>query len=175
MRRDKIIMPAKRKQIVLRPIGAARTDEEKGIFQIIIQERFRPALKELDKYTHVNVLWWAHQSDTAQKRRITQVDKLPPFYGNDAPTMGIFATRSEYRPNPIALTSVQIVKIDHTKGIIDLNYFDALDGTPIVDLKPYLPMTDLIQTARYPKYLQHWPKNNEDAAAWWISQLGESA
>jgi tRNA-Thr(GGU) m(6)t(6)A37 methyltransferase TsaA len=161
------------KSITLNPIGKAQTNEEKGEFSIIIKEKFRPALKELENFTHINILWWANEHDNPKSREITQVSELPPFYGEKAPTMGIFATRSEYRPNPILLTTVQIMDIDQKKGLIKLAYFDAFNGSPIIDIKPYLGMTDRVMSAEYPKYLQHWPKTNEEAAEWWAQQFAE--
>jgi len=151
----------------LQPIGFANVNEKQGKYEIRIEERFRSALKELDKFTHVNILWWAHLNDNDEKRSITQIENFPFFYGKNTPIMGVFATRAEYRPNPIALSSAKILHIDLEEGLIRLPYFDALDGTPILDLKPYLPMTDLIKTADYPDYLQHWPRSSEEAIEWW--------
>ena len=157
----------------LQPIGYARVDEEKGIFEVQIEEKFRPALKEFDKFTHVNILWWAHENDNPEKRETTQIEEFPFFYGKETPTMGVFATRSEYRPNPIALSPSQILHIDAKEGIIKLPYLDAYDGTPIIDLKPYLPMSDLIKSADYPEYLQHWPRSSEETMEWWAKQAEE--
>ena len=151
----------------LQPIGFAKIKDKEGKFEIQIEERFRPALKELDKFTHVNIIWWAHLNDNNEKRSITQIEKFPFFYGENTPKMGVFATRAEYRPNPIALSSEKILHIDMKDGIIKLPYFDAIDGTPILDLKPYLPMTDLIESADYPNYLQYWPRSSEEAFEWW--------
>jgi tRNA (Thr-GGU) A37 N-methylase len=101
-------------------------------------------------------------------------DKLPPFYGEKAPNMGIFATRSEFRPNPIAISSVQILNIDFKNGTIKFPYLELFDKTPIVDIKPYIPMSDRLKSADVPEYLQHWPKNYEDAAQWWAEQMSET-
>jgi tRNA (adenine37-N6)-methyltransferase len=156
---------------LIHPIGIAHSNDEKGEYSVEIYPKYLPALKELEKYSHLNIIWWGTKTDTPKHREILQVSKLPPFYGDKAPTMGIFATRSEYRPNPILITSVQIIKIDQKSGQIIVPYLDAFEGTPIIDLKPYLPMTDRIMRADYPPYLQHWPKNNEDAAEWWAKQI----
>ena len=111
------------RKMSLTEIGIVHANEEKMEFSIEIHEKYRPALKELDKFTHVNVFWWGNENDNAEKRAITQVKDLPPFYGKDAPTMGIFATRSEYRPNPILLTTAQIIRIDQKAGIIYINKY----------------------------------------------------
>ncbi|MCP4761809.1 MAG: SAM-dependent methyltransferase [archaeon] len=163
------------KKIILNPVGLANANEREGKFEVVIKKKFRPALKELEKFSHVNVIWWANNNDTPELRKVLKAnsDELPPFYGKEAPDMGIFATRSEFRPNPIAISSLQILNIDLEEGIIKFPWFDMFDGTPIIDLKPYIPMSDLLKSADVPKYLQHWPKNNEDAAQWWAEQMSE--
>ena len=65
----------------LQPIGFAKINEEECKYEIKIEERFRPALKELDKFTHVNIIWWAHRNDNDEKRSITQIETFPFFYG----------------------------------------------------------------------------------------------
>ena len=163
-------MATENKKIVLNPIGLIKINEKEGKFWIEIKEKFRPALKELEKFTHVNIFWWANQNDTPKRRNVLLSEELPPFYGEDAPSMGVFANRSEFRPNPIALTAVKIIKVDIKKGIIQVPWMDAFQDTPVIDLKPYLPMTDLIETAEYPSYLQHWPKSQEKSAEFWSQQ-----
>jgi tRNA (adenine37-N6)-methyltransferase len=159
-----------KQEYIVNSIGKVKAKPEKGEFSIEIQEKYRPGLKELEKYSHVNVFWWIDKNDNEKSRNVMQTEDLPPFYGEDAPSMGVFATRSEFRPNPIGLTTVQILKIDHKKGIITVPYIDAFDQTPIIDLKPYIMMTDLIKSAKYPDYLIHWPACNEDAMEWWAKQ-----
>lgn len=78
--------------------------------------------------------------------------------------MGIFATRSPMRPNPIALTAVEIINIDYQKGIIQIAYIDANDNTPILDIKPYTPSLDRIENPGVPKWCCHWPKSLEQSA-----------
>ena len=157
------------KKIVLNPIGLVKMNEKEGKFWIEIKEKFRPALKELEKFTHVNIFWWANQNDTPKRRSVLISEELPPFYG-DAPSLGVFANRSEFRPNPIALTAVEIIKVDIKKGIIQVPWMDAFQDTPVIDMKPYLPATDLIETADYPSYLQHWPRSQEKSAEFWSQQ-----
>mgnify|MGYP006282265819 CR=1 FL=1 len=161
------------KKIKIEPIGYTSVDERSHKYQIQVREEYRSALKELDKFSDVFVIWWANQQDNPDARSQTKVnaEELPPFYGKDAPTMGIFATRSEYRPNPVAISALKIKSIDVKTGTISFMWMDAFDDTPIIDLKPYIPMSDLINTAEVPDYLQHWPKNAEDAAKWWAEQF----
>lgn len=77
--------------------------------------------------------------------------------------MGIFATRSPVRPNPVALTAVQVIRIDHKEGIIQIAWIDANDGTPVIDIKPYTPSADRIETPGVPEWCSHWPKSSEQS------------
>lgn len=133
-------------KIIFKPIGIIRSSFkkpedtlfccEKGlkantISQIIIQSQYKKGLKGLDKFSHIFVLY---HLDKIKKSELltypgpTTIDKLP--------IVGIFASRSQYRPNPIALRLVQIVKVKNNKILV--NGLDALDGSPVIDLKPYV-------------------------------------
>ncbi|NDJ77350.1 MAG: SAM-dependent methyltransferase [Chloroflexi bacterium] len=143
----------------LRPIGTVRAS--KGTFRLEIEAPFRPALKELGQFSHVMIFWWAHEVDTDEYRAITQAD-LPYAPGVNA---GIFACRSQARPNPIGLTTMAILNVDEEAGIVELPWIDAIDGTPILDLKPYIPMADRIRDVQQAEWLKDWPMWMEDAAA----------
>ena len=80
---------------------------------------------------------------------------------NSLKEMGIFATRSPIRPNPIALTAVEILYIDYDKGVIQIAYIDANDGSPVLDIKPYTPSLDRIEAPEVPAWCAHWPKSLE--------------
>ena len=159
--------------IKLTPIGYVRKNEHDEQVYLEISEKFRPALKELDQFSHAHIMWWAHQNDTKDARSVLVSEKLPPFYGDNAPSMGVFANRSEFRPNPVLMTITPILDIDHQKGIIKVPWFDGFPGTPIIDIKPYILMSDIVSKAKYPSYLQHWPRNQEEAAVWWSKQMEE--
>lgn len=156
-----------KKSIILNPIGEVKANEQEKKFWIQIDKEFRPALKELEKFTHAHIIWFANKNDTPELRKVLVSEELPPFYGDNAPSMGVFANRSEFRPNPIAMTICPILSVDIEKGIIVVPWMDAFPGSPVVDIKPYLPMADLVETADYPEYLQHWPKSVEAAMKWW--------
>jgi len=65
---------------------------------------------------------------------------------------------AEYRPNPIAMTTCKILKIDETNGIVHIADIDAYNGTPIVDLKAYFQVCDRVKDARIPEWLSDWPE-----------------
>jgi tRNA (adenine37-N6)-methyltransferase len=138
-------------------------------FVIEIEPAYRPALEGLEGYSHVNVLWWAHFVDEPQLRETVVVDKP---YQKGPPTVGLFATRSPLRPNPIALSAAPILQIDQAQGCIYVAYIDAQDGTPVLDIKPYLPSTDRVQTVTTPDWCQHWPQYYEESGEFdWESEF----
>ena len=110
--------------------------------RIIFEPEYRvpEALRGLDGYSHLWLIW---QFSEAIREDWSPTVRPPRLGGNKR--MGVFATRSPYRPNPIGLSSVKLVGIEHTKSegeVLIVSGADLLDGTPIYDIKPYLPFTD---------------------------------
>ena len=128
---------------------------------IELESRFIPSLQELDGFSHVNVIWWFSDFDNDKFRDTLEVKKP---YKNAPDIMGIFATRSPIRPNPIALSTVKIINIDHDKGIIKIPYIDAKNGSPVIDIKPYTPSLDRVEVFRVPEWCKHWPVSLEQSA-----------
>jgi tRNA-Thr(GGU) m(6)t(6)A37 methyltransferase TsaA len=127
-----------------------RSDDE---IALEIDAPFRPALKDLEQFSHVMVFWWADQFDNDEDR--TQLFIKPPYAPDRA--MGVFATRSPFRPNPIAMTTCPLVDVDMEQGRIVVTGIDAVDETPIIDLKAYFPICDRVRDARMPVWLAGWP------------------
>ncbi|MNE61354.1 putative tRNA (adenine(37)-N6)-methyltransferase [compost metagenome] len=93
-------------------------------------------------------------------------------YKSSPPKMGIFATRSPIRPNPVAMSVVQIIDIDAEQGIIQIPYIDANNGTPVIDLKPYTPSLDRVESPSVPNWCKHWPKSIEESGRFnWESEF----
>lgn len=138
------------------PIGTIKNNEEGAC--IILEPKYIPALQGLDGFSHLNVFWWFSDFDTEEARAVLQT---PQPYKNAPDIMGIFATRSPIRPNPLALTTSEIINIDCEKGIIQIAYTDANDGTPVLDLKPYTPSMDRVESPGVPDWCSKWPKNTE--------------
>ena len=142
----------------LKTIGTVRNDST-GAF-IELESEYIPALQALEGFSHINVLWWFSGCDNVQMRSVLETQQ--PYKG--APEkMGIFATRSPMRPNPIALTAVEIIQIDYERGIIQITFIDAMDGTPVLDIKPYTPSLDRVETPGVPEWCSQWPKCTEDS------------
>jgi tRNA-Thr(GGU) m(6)t(6)A37 methyltransferase TsaA len=136
----------------LRTIGFVRRRED-GIRAEIL-EPYRPGLRELARFSHVIVLWWAHKHDNERSRSWLQTE--PPYAPGKV--MGVYGTRAEYRPNPIGLTVCKLKGVDEEKGFVEIAEIDAYDGTPVVDLKAYFPVCDRVREARIPEWLSDWPE-----------------
>lgn len=141
------------------PIGKIHNNED-GTF-VHIEPQYITALQALEGFSHINVIWWCSDFDDEKYRGILET-KQP--YKKSPANMGIFATRSPMRPNPIALTAVEIISIDYENGIIQIAYIDANDNTPVLDIKPYTPSLDRIESPEVPQWCSHWPKSLEQSA-----------
>lgn len=155
------------KNLSLNPIGKVNINEN-GMF-IELNKKYTKALKGLDGFSHINVIWWFSDSDTEKGRNTLEVSKP---YNTSPDVMGTFATRSESRPNPIALTASQVINIDYENGIIQLAYIDANNNTPVLDIKPYSPAFDKIENPKLPNWCSHWPKSSEESATFnWANEF----
>jgi tRNA (Thr-GGU) A37 N-methylase len=147
------------------PIGQVRVEEDTGFYAVEVFEPFRAGLALLDQFSHVTVIWWADRHDCAADRAILTTD-LPYAPGVEC---GVFACRSEYRPNPIALTTMPILGVDCARGLVLLPWLDAAAGSPVLDLKPYLPVSDRIRDVQVAGWMQDWPVWMEDAGAFFAT------
>lgn len=146
----------------LRTIGHVVANEGEGRFLLQIDLPYRDGLKQLDSFSHVMVFWWADQMDREDRRGILTAE-LPYAPGVE---VGVFACRSEYRPNPIAVTTTSILNVNQETGEVLIPWIDAFDGTPIIDLKPYIPICDRIRDVESASWIAEWPMWLEDAAAY---------
>lgn len=110
--------------------------------------RVREALRGIEDYSHLWLLWGFHQAmrrEGEEERGLGWSPTVrPPRLGGNK-RMGVFATRSPFRPNPIGLTSVRLLRVEETKDnglILVVSGADLLDGSPIYDIKPYLLFSD---------------------------------
>lgn len=127
---------------------------QNGKVMIQINEPYRTALKGLGDFSHVYILLWASRYDDNSHRE-ARVVPLPYAEGVET---GVFANRSPVRPNPILVSLCNINNVDESEGIIELNDIDAFNDTPVLDIKPYYPVTDRVKEARIPDYLIGWPE-----------------
>lgn len=120
------------KEIPVQPTLARRIKATVEIF-----EEYQAGLKDLEGFSHIILLTYLHRSKGFSLEVI-------PFW--DSKPRGLFATRSPRRPNPIGLSVVRLLKIEG--GILYIENVDLLDGTPLLDLKPYIPEIDAIPEAK---------------------------
>lgn len=114
--------------------------------QVVLEPAFRSpdALRGLDGFDYIWLIWGFSLNRPSGNGNLTV--RPPRLGGNER--VGVFASRSPYRPNPLGLSSVRIESIDASAGIIEVSGADLADGTPIYDIKPYVSYTDAHEGAR---------------------------
>jgi len=137
------------KRLVLEPIGWVRngiSDSQEVLWeeiesQVVIEDKFSQALEGLEEFSHIIVLFWLHR-----KKEEPPPLKIRPEMREDMPLVGVLATRAPVRPNPIGLTVVEL--LERQRNTLRVRGLDAYDGTPVLDIKPYLPRGDLVEKVR---------------------------
>jgi len=119
---------------------------EKAVQHIVVDERWTPALEGLEEFSHLIVLFWLDRIQGAVEL------KVHPENRRDVPAVGLFATRTPLRPNPIGLQVVEL--LSRQGNVLTIRGLDALDGSPVLDLKPYLPRGDSVRDARTPEWIE---------------------
>lgn len=135
------------------PRQSGLVEELKATITFLPKYRQQEAFRGLEAFTHIWLLWQFHK---AEREHWSATVKPPKLGGNTR--MGVFATRSPFRPNNIGLSSVKLDLIEYTEDggpVLHVSGADLLDGTPIYDIKPYLAYTD----------------SHPDAAGGWTSYL----
>jgi tRNA-Thr(GGU) m(6)t(6)A37 methyltransferase TsaA len=133
----------KRHRLELKPIGTIHSpykDSGEGPYQghrskkasrIEVFKEFEEGLKDIEGFSHIIVIFWFHKSQGYHLLVKTPWDDI---------LHGLFATRSPHRPCPLGLTVVELVARE--KNILKVKGLDAIDGTPLLDIKPYIPSID---------------------------------
>ncbi len=142
-------------EINLKPIGFVknaiteprRDDSQAVISEIIINEDFKEALSGIDGFSHIVVIYWMHKTPSSER----SVTKVHPKRNQNLPLVGVFATRSPARPNPIGMSTVRL--LEHRDNVIKVIGLDATDGTPVLDIKPHIPGADSPTEVRIPAWL----------------------
>jgi len=143
-------------KIHITPIGLVKAVN--NTFSIELDKKFVPALINIAGFSHLQIIWWGHLYDNAQQRSYLVSDK-PYKKGPDK--IGIFATRSPVRPNPVLISNIYVQQIDYEKGIIYTPYIDAENNTPVLDIKPY-HFSERVRDCSVPEWCKHWPQWDED-------------
>jgi tRNA-Thr(GGU) m(6)t(6)A37 methyltransferase TsaA len=139
--------------IQVNPIGKVERQNDRA--RIEIRPELVKALKGLEGFSNVWVIFWFHENDRPEERAILQVH---PRRDPTNPLTGVFATRAPVRPNLIGLTCCRIISIK--ENILEVEGLDARDGSPVLDLKPYIPSNDALPDAKVPWWVGKPRKDN---------------
>ncbi len=126
------------------PRQSGMMSEAKGVLKLQPDPKFRAALSRLEAFSHLWIVFVFHKAGGAWHPIVD------PPRDTEFKNIGVFASRSPHRPNPIGLSGVKLESIDYDAvgGIeIHVSGVDILDGTPVLDIKPYLPYADRIEGA----------------------------
>ncbi len=123
-----------------------------SISEIVIDESLVDILDGIKEYSHLVVLYWAHKV-TEEGRSLTRVH---PMGRRDIPEVGIFSTCSPARPNPVLMTVVKLCV--RRENVLEVAGLDAVDGSPVVDIKPYVKDSHPQEGVRVPGWMERLQK-----------------
>jgi tRNA-Thr(GGU) m(6)t(6)A37 methyltransferase TsaA len=128
---------------------AARMSEQReSVSELVIDAGLEGILDGIDDFSHIMVIYWAHLV-RPERRRTTRVH---PMGNTDFPLVGVFATHSPVRPNSILTTVVRL--LERQQNILKVTGLDALNGSPILDIKPYVPYREAKEPVRLPDWMK---------------------
>ena len=139
-------------KIVLWPIGFVCTKavgnevkDRNNIAEIVLREELMDAVEGIKGFSHLFIIFWMHKISNEERKTL----KVHPRGRNELPLLGVFATRTPHRPNPIGLTLVELVKVE--ENVLTVRGLDAFNGTPVLDIKPF-DFWDAVQHAKVPEW-----------------------
>lgn len=148
--------------LALHPIGRVENGIQPGErvtwehiqSRVVVDERWAEGLDGLAEFSHVVILFWLDRPQDEETPL-----RVHPEAREDMPLVGLFATRTPLRPNPIGMTTVELLRVEdnalHVRGL------DAFDETPVLDIKPYLIRGDLKPRATVPDWLHDlWERHD---------------
>ena len=138
--------------LTVTPIGTVRNEVKTPILQgwgkvvsdLVFDERYTEGLDGMEGYSHVVVLFWLDQAGPPKSLKGHVQGR------DDLPVAGLFARRGPSRPNPIGISAVRL--LHRETNILRVQGLDAMDGTPVLDIKPYTPAFDQVENARVPDW-----------------------
>lgn len=128
------------------PVGTIKKLGESTRLEIF--EKYTDALLGLEDFSHIKVLYWFHENDSPDKRAILRVH---PRKNENNPLQGVFATHSPVRPNLIAISICRILNING--NAIEIDEIDAFDGSPVIDIKCFIPGATSKSDVRVPDWV----------------------
>ncbi len=156
------------------PRQASLAEGVRGVIELEPGRDFADALDGLEGFEAIWVLFWFHENGGHYRSKVT-----PP---RSTEKRGVFATRSPHRPNPIGLSAVRLERIEGLH--VHVSSVDMLDGTPVIDIKPYVAYADSLAGAKAgwladaadpaPRYQVVWEESAETQRAWLSTRGGEA-
>lgn len=150
-------MANEQSRMTLKPIGTVRNgikqapgagyEWEKVVSDIVVDSDLSEALENLEEFSHIIVLYWMHQVAAAGQIPM----KVHPKGKKELPLVGLFVSRSPHRPNPVGKATVRLLQ--RRGNILKVRGLDAIDGTPVIDIKPYIPGYDSVTDAKVPSWI----------------------
>jgi len=128
------------------PVGVVKKQDESVCIDIF--EKYTDALLGLGEFSHITVCYWFHENDNPDERQTLQVH---PRKNKNNPLRGVFATHSPVRPNLIALSICRILSISGNR--IHIDTIDAFDGSPVIDIKCFIPSSVSRSDVRLPDWI----------------------
>jgi len=137
------------------PIGVVRTsvteavDEGWGtvVSEVHLDSAYEKGLQGLERFSHAVIVTWLHLADFDPQKHLLR----RPQGRADMPEVGIFAQRARHRPNPIGITAVEVLGVDGS--VLRVRGLDAIDGTPVLDVRPYFSAYDRIASPKVPDWV----------------------
>jgi len=139
----------------LNPIGTVKSPITEEIVEnwgeivseIVLDEALALGLQGLEQFSHLLVIFYMHQARFDPAHDLLR----RPRGRADMPLLGIFAQRPKMHPNPIGITAVQLLEV--TGNRVKVQGLDAINGTPVLDIKPYFPIFDRVDNAHTPEWV----------------------
>jgi tRNA-Thr(GGU) m(6)t(6)A37 methyltransferase TsaA len=145
-------------KVEMKPIGFVRTKavgegvrDRNNVSELVLQEDLTEALDGIRDFSNLFVIFWMHEISDKERKLL----RTHPRGREDMPLLGVFATRTSHRPNPIGLTLVELLAVNG--NILTVRGLDAFNGTPILDVKPF-DYRDMTECASVPEW---WIKLEE--------------
>jgi tRNA (adenine37-N6)-methyltransferase len=122
------------------------------VSEIVIKENLQDILEGLEKYSHIMVLYWAHKVPEPSRSLV----KVHPMGRKEIPLVGIFSTCSPARPNPVLMSVVRLRQ--RKANVLEVMGLDAIDGSPVIDIKPYVKNFYPQEEVRIPDWMERIQK-----------------
>jgi tRNA (adenine37-N6)-methyltransferase len=156
------------KRISFRPIGwvfnsiggSRYSDWGDVVSEIVLDDELAPALDGIEGFSHITVLFYI----IGVTRKQRAILRLHPRDRDDVPLVGVFATHSQYRPNPVGITIVKLLERQGNR--LRVLGLDAYNGTPVIDIKSFTPDADLAEDAHIPE----WMERLRQGAKGWLGE-----